>query len=137
MIVVAIIGILAAIAIPAYQTYIAKSQVSAGLAEITAVKTGYENLVNEGTTITALGQLGFAATSSTRCTAYGAEAVTAGAATNALTCTLAGSPAIAGKIISLSRAATGIWTCTSDADAKYLPKGCTNGSPTAGTIVAL
>ncbi|MGS4322194.1 prepilin-type N-terminal cleavage/methylation domain-containing protein, partial [Acinetobacter baumannii] len=34
MIVVAIIGILAAIAIPAYQNYIAKSQVSTGLADI-------------------------------------------------------------------------------------------------------
>ncbi|MBB4834010.1 pilin [Acinetobacter schindleri] len=140
MIVVAIIGILAAIAIPAYQTYIAKSQVSAGLAEISAVKTGYEAQVNEGTTITGLGQIGFAATSSTRCSAYGATAVgNTGAATSAITCTLAGTPAITGGIIALNRVADGTWTCTSSVDTEYLPKGCTKPAtaPTAGTIVAL
>jgi type IV pilus assembly protein PilA len=38
MIVVAIIGILAAIAIPAYQDYIIRSQVSEGLAMASSVK---------------------------------------------------------------------------------------------------
>ena len=42
MIVVAIIGILAAIAIPAYQNYVAKSQVSVGLADISGGKTNTE-----------------------------------------------------------------------------------------------
>ncbi len=40
MIVVAIVGILAAVAIPAYQDYIARSQVSEGMATAGAVKTG-------------------------------------------------------------------------------------------------
>ncbi len=52
MIVVAIIGILAAIAIPAYQSYIAKSQVSAGLAEISPAKTNAEAKLAEGISAT-------------------------------------------------------------------------------------
>jgi len=40
MIVVAIIGILAAIAIPAYQDYTIRSQVTEGLSLASAVKTG-------------------------------------------------------------------------------------------------
>src|SRR5690606_39244347 len=42
MIVVAIIAILAAIALPAYQNYVAKSQVTAGLADIRGGVTAFE-----------------------------------------------------------------------------------------------
>jgi type IV pilus assembly protein PilA len=50
MIVVAIIGILAAIAIPQYQTYIAKSQVSRVMNETAALKTALETCINDGKT---------------------------------------------------------------------------------------
>ena len=50
MIVVAIIGILAAIAIPAYQDYTIRSQVTEGLSLASAVKTGVaESFANTGT----------------------------------------------------------------------------------------
>lgn len=48
MIVVAIIGILAAIAIPQYQNYIAKSQVSRVMSESGGLKTVVEACINEG-----------------------------------------------------------------------------------------
>ena len=48
MIVVAIIGILAAIALPMYQDYIVKSNTAAALSEITAGKVGFEEAVNRG-----------------------------------------------------------------------------------------
>ncbi len=129
MIVVAIIGILAAIAIPAYQDYIAKSQASAGLAEISPGKTQYEVLVNEGkgADITNAAAIGLA--NSDRCT-VGVTAPTAGtgAATSAISCTLKGSPKVAGAILQLNRTAAGAWTCTVGGspalDAKYKPGNC-------------
>ena len=50
MIVVAIIGILAAIALPQYQTYVAKSQVSRAMGESGNLKTAVETCVLEGRT---------------------------------------------------------------------------------------
>ncbi len=48
MIVVAIIGILAAIAIPAYQNYIAKSQVTRVIGEAGSLKTAIDDCINNG-----------------------------------------------------------------------------------------
>ena len=48
MIVVAIIGILAAVAIPQYQNYIAKSQVTRVMQEAGAMKTAVEACINDG-----------------------------------------------------------------------------------------
>lgn len=56
MIVVAIIGILAAVALPQYQTYVAKSQVARVMTEIGAIKTVIETCMLEGkSTIPAAG----------------------------------------------------------------------------------
>ncbi len=48
MIVVAIIGILSAIAIPQYQTYVAKSQVTRAMGEASYVKNVVEICISEG-----------------------------------------------------------------------------------------
>ena len=48
MIVVAIIGILAAVALPAYQSYTAKSQTAAALTEIAAVKVNIDDAIGQG-----------------------------------------------------------------------------------------
>jgi type IV pilus assembly protein PilA len=48
MIVVAIIGILAAIAIPQYQDYIARTQATRGYSEMNTVRTELEVCINEG-----------------------------------------------------------------------------------------
>ncbi len=59
MIVVAIIGILAAIAIPAYQNYLIRAQVSEGPSLIGAVQTAFaENYANTGTAAANLTALG-------------------------------------------------------------------------------
>lgn len=60
MIVVAIIGILAAIAIPAYQDYTVRSQVTEGLSLADALKTGVsEYFANAGSWPTAMSQMGY------------------------------------------------------------------------------
>jgi type IV pilus assembly protein PilA len=50
MIVVAIIGILAAIALPQYQTYVAKSQVSRVMGEVGNLKSSVETCLLDGRT---------------------------------------------------------------------------------------
>ena len=134
MIVVAIIGILAAVAIPAYQDYIAKSKATAAYADIAAGKTGYELAVVEGSApdaATYLIKSGLSANTG-NCGIAAAMPVTAATTTGAvLTCTIT-SPArlatVAGTAvtIALSRSAEGVYTCvTSNMVAKYLPVGCT------------
>ena len=139
MIVIAIIGVLAAVAVPAYQDYISKSQVAAGLAEINPVKTQVESALNSGSLTgdvaagaqAALLPFGLTAESSTRC-AYVINITKAtGAAT--VQCTLKGSGSIAGKLVHLVRTAdsdstTGTWSCTSNVDGKFAPVGCPGGA---------
>jgi type IV pilus assembly protein PilA len=55
MIVVAIIGILAAIAVPQYQTYVAKSQVTRVMGEASYVKNVVEICISEGRTVVGIG----------------------------------------------------------------------------------
>src|SRR5690606_31287295 len=59
MIVVAIIGIFAAVAIPQYQNYIAKSQMTRVVGELSALKTAAETLLMEGETVSDAAGLGF------------------------------------------------------------------------------
>ncbi|RRW47770.1 pilin [Pseudomonas luteola] len=61
MIVVAIIGILAAIALPAYQNYVARAKVTAALADLSSHKTQFEMNKSNGVTPD-LGNTGFATT---------------------------------------------------------------------------
>lgn len=124
MIVIAIIGVLAAVAIPAYQDYIAKAQVTSGLTEIASGKVKAEMYLADGTSTTDIASLGLA--TSSRCTAVTASIAPAG---STITCTLAGATSIVGKIITLTRSADsagvqGTWSCSTNAASKYNPKGC-------------
>ena len=132
MIVVAIIGILAAVAVPAYQDYTAKSQIASALAEITAGKTGIQTALNEGvtadqTTTVSLKTAGLA-NPTTRCRVVAVEIKTTGEST--IACTMVGSSAVQDKVLTLTRAtdvAGAAWTCTSTvlaANVALMPKGC-------------
>ncbi|GAB7564537.1 pilin [Methylobacillus methanolivorans] len=120
MIVVAIIGILAAVAIPAYSDYQAKAKVTAGLAEIAGYKTAFEVRVNDGGTVAAIADIGVPAATTGNCTI----SVTG----NTIACALQNTPSqISGRTITLTRdTTTGAWSCGSDISdkPKYAPKTC-------------
>jgi type IV pilus assembly protein PilA len=125
MIVVAIIGILAAVAIPQYQNYIAKSQVSRVMGELGALRTSVETCVLDGKT-TAQCELGN--TPSNLLTAAGATLVIGAAGVETTITGIFGqnaAQAIATKELEWTRApATGAWTCATTVDPKYKPTGC-------------
>lgn len=122
MIVVAIIGILAAIAIPQYQNYVARSQVSAALSEISGARTAAEEYVQrgEGGTLN-LDRLGLSSP-----TNYASITVNADSKTPSIVATLDQnvSPAIDGDTITLQRAADGTWDCTTNVPERFRPTGC-------------
>jgi type IV pilus assembly protein PilA len=103
MIVVAIIGILAAVAIPAYQDYVAKSKFAAALAEVSAGKTQFEVLLNDGDTPSTAASLNMVSpTANCKVTVTGTT----------IACEIVGGPAsVALKVITLTRTAAGAWSC--------------------------
>ena len=125
MIVVAIIGVLAAIALPMYQDYVAKAQVTAGLADIRGGVTAYEELIQSGTSATTIdeGDIGLS-TETPRCKTISVEGNPKENGGQTITCTLKGNPKVAGQTVTLTRNSSGQWTCTADVDAKYKPVGC-------------
>ncbi|MHC8385448.1 pilin [Pseudomonas sp. LB3P14] len=121
LIVVAIIGILATVALPQYSKYQSRAKVTAGLAEISALKVPYEDIMNQGTVPT-LALLGVSATTG-NCTIAVAGNITSGV--GSIGCTILNANGqVAGKTITLSRALAGGWTCASTVLKEYAPTGC-------------
>ncbi len=127
MIVVAIIAIIAAIAIPQYQAYVVRSQITAALAEISPGKTAYEDLAIEGTAIgnTYVNVDNLGLQTETSLCSVSLNVVVTGP--GSITCQIKGNVAVQGKTIELDRNSSGQWSCSSTADPQYLPSGCTSG----------
>jgi len=142
MIVVAIIGILAAIAIPQYQTYVAKSQVSRVVSESGSIKTAVEACLLDGkdTVGDGAGECDPQATGSTLLDGDSQTTIVLADNTgvpqvtlnddgtaeieatfgNSAATTLKSGPAT----ITWSRDAAGTWTCVSTAPDNYNTPGC-------------
>ena len=128
MIVVAIIGILATVALPAYQDYMAKSKFGVALAEVSAGKVGMDTRLIDGETVTRPEDVGLAAVDkpSANCR-FGASADADAAS---LTCEIvAGPTSVKGQTITLTRDASGAWTCSAATVAQKLigPEGVCKG----------
>ena len=153
MIVVAIIGILAAVALPQYQTYVVKSQVSRVMGELGNLKTAVDNCINDNKTNVVssalngaaleIGDCDLAASSSTLLGAAAqGGALSAGALDNQGFPVVAIDPAADSTIIgTFANSASGvlqataqnltwtrnvdaIWECTTNVATKYVPVGC-------------
>lgn len=133
MIVVAIIGILAAVALPAYQNYVAKSKATAALADLASHKTQFEMERSEGREPT-VATAGFQANSTGNCSQIEVDA-------SGMTCTirnpgkLGSGTTIALKYADAAVDATGKITTaggfscvTTNMDAAFRPEGCTQKS---------
>ena len=112
MIVVAIIGILATVAMPAYQDYMAKSKFGVALAEVAAGKVGMDTRLIDGETVAKPEDVGLAAADQpTANCKFGAVGNLEAAN---LTCQIvAGPTSVKDQTITLTRDMnTGAWSCT-------------------------
>ncbi|KAI3593897.1 hypothetical protein D9X30_1072 [Cupriavidus sp. U2] len=136
MIVVAIIGILAAIAIPQYQDYVSKSQVARAVSELSAYKTAVEDRLNQGDVTISNDDLGYTVSNlttgalATNIGAFNAD----GSGTLVVTLGNQANKAISAAVITLSRDKTGAWTCgiskktAASFKDSYGPPNCTVGA---------
>lgn len=146
MIVVAIIGILAAVALPAYQDYTARSQSTAALAEITPAKVNIEEKLAGGisatdaTALTGSGDdnakaVGLQGATTSRCSGIAVAVAATGVAS--IECTIKGTTSVNNQKIKWARSTdgtdgtAGVWTCTTDVVEKLRPKTC--GAAAAAT----
>lgn len=147
MIVVAIIGILAAIAIPQYQTYIAKSQLARVIGETGDQKTAVEDCINNGNVTNAtcpgnatgsnlIANGGNTANGGAPGSGLGAPILTFIGTGAAMTVTLKSTfgnnaaATLATQSVTWTRDNNGSWTCASTVPLKYNTTACPTGSST-------
>lgn len=131
MIVVAIVGILSAIAIPLYQNYVAKSQITTAVAELNGAKPQYELIMSNGSASGnadfTVPNMFFSGTQSNTCVYAVNEPDVAGNASQALVCKLQNSVSrINGEFVYLNRDVNGTWRCSTSSgiNTNFKPIDC-------------
>jgi len=128
MIVVAIIGVLAAIALPVYQNFSSRSQVTAGLADIRGGVSAFEEGIQAARTgIPVPADIGLGSPT-TRCSTIAVTGAWSDASGQRIVCTLSGNPQVARHFVRLTRHSSGQWVCESNVANLLLPAGCALGS---------
>lgn len=135
MIVVAIIAILAAIALPAYQDYLVKSRVSEAMVQADGLKTTIIENASNGDAFAQNAQLiGVAPNPATPNISLAAINATTGVITMTMTTKAGGgtvtlTPKAGGQPLKLGTPPTGViaWTCAGTTLQKYLPNSCKTG----------
>ena len=138
MIVIAIIGILASIAVPQYQNYIGKTQVTRMMGETGSLKTAVEVCALENRTAAqcsvSWGAVGSTLSQNAANVAQ-PPVLTRGGAATARTWRIRGTfnigavSQLSGKYVDWDRNAIGTWTCTTRNTIRrvFVPEGCLGG----------
>ncbi|KJG57761.1 hypothetical protein UA38_09300 [Photobacterium kishitanii] len=134
MIVVAIIGVLSAIAVPAYQNYVKKSELGAALATVAALKVNVEDKIATAGSFPTVINTDMAANLGASTTSLGlieTKQKSSGTTDGQIILTLDVATQNSGKKLALERDTSGTWRCVTDivssASATF-PKGCNFGS---------
>jgi type IV pilus assembly protein PilA len=134
MIVVAIIGILAAVAIPSYQGYVVSAQVKRAVGELSTYKTSYEFQVSNSDTVTNA-ELGYVPSNLTTGNAATDIAIANADGSGHLQVTLGGNahPNLTDVIVRFERTVNGTWQCVIDPSAA--PRWSNSLSPGACNVI--
>lgn len=127
MIVVAIIGVLAAIALPLYNEYVIRSQVVAAYAELSKARPKYEVIMTNGARAADFNIANLDIPVSSEFCNFVVHAPVSGVSLPALECQLHNvANVLNGESVFLNRQATGDWACTTSAgiNDKYKPNSC-------------
>ena len=127
IIVIVIIGILAAIASVSYQSQIRQSHMTAIYQEINHFRLPYQILLDEGAGVPDFSPSGLNILEQTKyCQFSVTKPSTSGLTTDAVKCTIQRLTYAQEETISLDRAADGSWQCRASAgiSKKYLPQAC-------------
>ena len=127
MIVIAVIGILAAIVIASYQIRVKQAELTSIYQELSHFKLPYQILINEGEGTATFSPLGLAMKAQTKYCQFGVTAPNINAVTlNAVICHIQNISYLSNQSLSLDRSADGAWQCTpsSGIPKAYLPKLC-------------
>lgn len=134
MIVVAIIGILAAVAIPSYQGYVLKAQVNRAVGELAAYKTPFEAQLSESAPVTN-SALSYIPSDLTTGDASISIALVNADGSGHIEVTMGGNahPDLTGVILRFERSVNGTWRCVIDPSAA--PHWRNVASPDSCTLI--
>ena len=127
MIVIAIVGILAAIATVSYHTQIRKSQLTTIYQELNYFRQPYQILMSEGAGVKDFSPNGLNLPEQTKyCQFEVTEPNVNGITTDAVKCTIQNLSYLQGQSLSLDRANDGSWQCRPSAgiSKSFLPQAC-------------